>query len=58
MSTPEAIEARFASLWPHLDERGRRLLAASEARQFGHGGVTVISRVCGLSRVTITKGLR
>ena len=57
MLTPEAIEVRFASLWPHLDERGRRLLAASEARQFGHGGVSVISRVCGLSRVTITKGL-
>jgi hypothetical protein len=58
MQTSEAIEARFASLWPHLDERGRRLLAASEARQFGHGGVSAISRVCGLSRVTITKGLQ
>lgn len=33
-------------------------MAASEARQFGHGGVTVISPVCGLSRVTITKGLQ
>ena len=58
MLTPAAIGARCASLWPHLDERGRRLLAASEARQFGHGGVSVISRVCGLSRVTITKGLQ
>ena len=35
----------------------RRLLAASEARQLGRGGVSVVSRACGLSRVTITKGL-
>ena len=48
----------MASLWPHLDERARRLLAASEARQRGHGGVSLVSRACGLSRVTITKGLR
>jgi hypothetical protein len=47
-----------AQLWPHLDERARRLFAASEARSLGHGGVSLVSRVCGLSRVTITKGLR
>lgn len=45
-------------MWPHLDERARRLFAASEARQLGHGGVSIVSRACGLSRVTITKGLR
>jgi hypothetical protein len=45
-------------LWPHLDERGRRLLAASEARALGYGGVALVNRVCGLSRPTITKGLR
>jgi len=45
-------------LWPHLNERARRLLAASEARALGRGGITLVSRACGLSRVTITKGLR
>lgn len=48
----------MARLWPHLDERSRRLFAASEAHQLGHGGVSSVSRVCGLSRVTITKGLQ
>lgn len=48
----------MALLWPHLDERARRLFAASEARQLGHGGVTTVSKACGLSRVTITKGLQ
>jgi hypothetical protein len=48
----------MALLWPHLDERARRLFAASEARLLGHGGVSTVSRACGLSRVTITKGLQ
>jgi len=58
MSDLRALREKMASLWPHLDERARRLFAASEARQLGHGGVSLVSRACGLSRVTITKGLR
>jgi hypothetical protein len=53
-----ALQQKVALLWPHLDERARRLFAASEARELGHGGVSTVSRACGLSRVTITKGLR
>ena len=33
-------------------------MAANEARAMGHGGVSAVSRACGLSRVTITKGMR
>ncbi len=55
---PRALKQKVALLWPHLDERARRLFAASEARQLGHGGVSLVSRTCGLSRVTITKGLQ
>lgn len=58
MPDTRALEEKVAQLWPHLDERARRLFAASEARQLGRGGVTLVSRVCGLSRPTITKGLR
>lgn len=58
MTNLAALKAKVADLWPHLDERARRLFAASEARQLGRGGVSVVSRACGLSRVTITKGLR
>lgn len=52
------LSEKVARLWPHLDERARRLFAASEARELGHGGVSLVSRACGLSRVTITKGLQ
>jgi len=54
----QRLREKVALIWPHLDERGRRLFAASEARDLGHGGVTTVSRACGLSRVTITKALR
>ena len=58
MAVPRALKQKVALLWPHLNERARRLWAASEARQLGHGGVSLVSRACGLSRVTITHGLQ
>ena len=52
------VQGKLRRLWPHLNERGRRMLAAAEAIDLGRGGVSVVSRACGLSRVTITKGVR
>ena len=57
MSTVRALQEQINRLWPHLDERARRLFAASEARRLGRGGISVVSRACGLSRVTITKAM-
>ena len=47
----------FAGMWPHLDEHARRLVAASQAVELGYGGISRVSRACGLSRVTLTKGV-
>ena len=58
METLTQLQQKFAPLWPLLDERTRRLTAASEARALGHGGVSQVSRACGLSRKAIAKGLR
>jgi hypothetical protein len=52
------LTAKFHSVWPLLDERTRRLMAASEARALGYGGVSLVRRACGLSRKAICKGLR
>ena len=54
----EAIQARFSELSAHLDERGRRLLAASEARAAGYGGIAAVSRATGLAASTIGRGLK
>jgi len=34
------------------------MVAASEALGLGYGGISLVSRACGLSRVTITKGIQ
>jgi hypothetical protein len=52
-----SIKARFEALEPILDERGRRLFAASEARAAGHGGVAAVSQATGIARSTIDRGL-
>jgi hypothetical protein len=57
MASERKLIEKVALIWPHLDERARRLFAAGEARQIGYGGVSVMSRVSGLSRVTIMKGV-
>jgi hypothetical protein len=51
------IAARFDALSPFLDERERRLLAASEAQAAGRGGVAAVSRATGIARSTIGRGL-
>ena len=58
MVKADSLQNKFRLLWPHLDERTRRMVAATEARQIGYGGISKVSRYCGLSRVTITKGIR
>jgi len=52
-----AIRARYEALSPHLDERGRRVFAASEARAAGYGGIAAVSRVTGIAASTIGRGL-
>lgn len=41
-----------------LNEKQRRLYVASEALRIGYGGITAIQKQSGVSRVTITKGIR
>lgn len=49
---------KLASVWPLLDERTRRIVAACEARALGRGGVSEVNRACGLSRQAIATGIR
>ena len=57
MKIPLALKKKLARIWPYLDERARRMMAANEAMHLGYGGISQVSRACGLSRVTITKGI-
>lgn len=51
------MRERFLLLWPHLNERLKRLWAATEAQALGYGGVSVVSRITKLSIATIRKGI-
>ena len=57
-TSQQILSQKLRSVWPHLHERGRRILAAAEALVRGRGGVSQVSRACGLSRVTILQGIR
>ena len=57
MDTDTELTRFFAGMWPHLDEHARRLVAASKAVELGYGGISRVSRACGLSRVTVIKGV-
>jgi len=54
----DSLQRKFSDVWSLLDERSRRLMAASEARSLGYGGISKVSRACGLSRKAIAKGMQ
>ncbi|MDR3272863.1 MAG: ISAzo13 family transposase [Flavobacteriaceae bacterium] len=54
----EAIKERIKTMLPILNEKQKRIFLASEAKAIGHGGITQVSNMSGVSRVTITLGLK
>ncbi len=57
-NTIECIRQKYLALSPVMDERMRRQWAAAEADELGWGGVAAVAGATGLSRTTITAGLR
>src|ERR1035437_7793682 len=52
------VRLKYSALAPVLNERSRRVWAATEARAIGHGGVALVERATGISRSTIQRGSR
>jgi hypothetical protein len=57
-SNAELIRRKFEALVNDLDERARRRWAAVEAKALGRGGISIVARATGMSRVTVRSGLR
>jgi len=53
----QRIESRYAALSSRMDERMRRQWAAAEAKSYGWGGRSAVSRATGIAPNTISKGL-
>ena len=53
----QVLAAKFAVIFPHLDERQRRLLMGSEARALGHGGIRLVAQAAGAREATVSLGV-
>src|ERR1035438_1050975 len=51
------IRERWLIVRDELDERGRRMWAAAEARSHGWGGVAAVVRATGISEATVRRGI-
>ena len=54
----DTLRSKFVVLRPVLDERARRLWAATEARALGRGGISQVVEATGMSRGTVRAGLK
>ena len=52
----EKVQNKYEKLLPYLNEKTRRIWAATEALSLGWGGITQVSKATGLSRTTIQIG--
>ena len=53
----EGLREKYNDISFCLNERSRRMWAATEAKSFGWGGITVVSEATGIDPKTIRKGL-
>jgi Rhodopirellula transposase DDE domain len=58
IGSEQGILQRYEGLSPVLNERGLRRFVATEARAYGRGGVSLVSRITGIARSTICRGIR
>ncbi|MDP2948638.1 MAG: ISAzo13 family transposase, partial [Chloroflexota bacterium] len=49
MGKDPTLAAKFAALWPRLNERQRRLMLAAEAQALGRGGISRVAAAAGVS---------
>lgn len=52
------IKQKYKSMASHLNERSRRIWAATEAFAYGRGGITVVCLATGISNKTVIRGLK
>lgn len=56
-TTLKGVREKYLALSPALDERQRRLWAASEARALRRGGLALVVRATGMAKTTVLRGL-
>jgi len=54
----KALEIRIVTMLPMLNEYQRRMFLATEAKALGYGGISLVSRISGVSRQTLQEGVK
>ena len=52
------LEMRITTMLPMLNEYQRRMFLATEAKSIGYGGISLVSRISGISRQTLQEGVK
>jgi hypothetical protein len=53
-----ALQTRIKAVVPTLNEYQRRRYLSAEAKAIGYGGISLVSRLSGVSRQTLTEGVK
>lgn len=53
----ELFRSKYNAIKSCLNEKGKRLWCAVEAKNYGYGGISLLSKATGISRPTIQKGI-
>jgi hypothetical protein len=54
----QALRMRIETVVPTLNEYQRRIYLSVEAKTLGRGGISLVSRISGMSRPTLTSGIK
>ena len=54
----DTLRNKIQKILPILNEKQKRIFLASEAQSLGYGGISKISKLSGVSRPTISQGIK
>ena len=58
MQTDELLKSKYDKISPFLNEKQRRIVFAADAEALGRGGLSKVSKLSGISRVTLNLGAK
>jgi len=58
MQTDKLIQMKYKKILPFLNEKQTRIVLAADAESMGRGGLSKVSKLSGISRVTLNIGIK
>jgi len=58
MQTDDLNQQKYKKILPYLNEKQTRIVLAAEAESMGRGGLSKVSKLTGISRITLNMGIK